>query len=285
MKNATLRTAEPIVVTHRTGTNVFVFYSDPERPFVPLLEALLELHGHRSSSVSATAEEDAPVREKAETALREAGAVVVVLGGRSVLSSWARGEIMAFRADNPDAPVVPVVLTPAGEDSLLPLATRPPIDFSTCMLTGFQNLFAVFGSRFLARDDLHEPAPRGGDRRAGGRGATGIRQRLQTGFLLAYCREADRSVFERMTVSAREIAALEAALSKEVHRYQYADPTDGRPVDPPHALHRAALCVGQEVGEGNNLEIVRAVRAVADQLSTLYTVRRIDRRKTDRNRR
>src|SRR3989304_3406167 len=151
MKNATLRTVEPVRVTHRTRTNVFTFHSDAERSFVPLLEALLELHGHRSSSAVATPYGDPLLREKARTALEETGAVVVLLGGRSILAPWARAEILAFRARNPDAPVVPVLLSPPSPAWLPSLATRPSIDFSACLLTGFQELFAVFGSRFLAR--------------------------------------------------------------------------------------------------------------------------------------
>ncbi len=285
MKNATLHTAEPILVTHRTGTNVSIFYSDPERSFVPLLEALLDLHGHKSSSTIATDHAEARLRERAQASLREAGAVVIVLGDRSALSPWIRGEIMAFRADNPDAPVVPVVLTPANPDWLLPLATEPSIDFSECMLTGFHKLFAVLGSRFLAREELREPAPPRVDRRAAARRATGMRLRLQTGLLLAYCRDAERSVFERMTVSPEEMAALETILAKEVRRYSYANPSDGRLVDPLQALHVAALRVGREVGERNDLEIVKAVRGIADQLSALYGVQRIDRRTADAEKR
>jgi len=285
MNNSTLRTVEPVVVTHRTRTNVFVFYTDAERPFVPLLEALLELHGHRASSVLVTPYADPLVRERARAALEESGAVVLVLGAESILSPWARVEIQAFHAAAPDDPVIPVLLGLASPDWLPSVATRPPVEFGPCLLSGFKELFAVLGSRFLARDDLREPAPAPVERRREARRTSGIRQRLQTGLLLAYCREAERSVFERITISPAEMSALETALSREVQRYEYDDPADGRAVDPLLALRRATLRVAQELGEGSDLEIVRAIRAVADQLCLLHTVRRVDRRRADRRNR
>ncbi len=287
MKSATLEKVEPVMVADRTGTDIFISHSRHDLHFVPLLEALLDLHDHRSSAWLAEADGDGRLDPEVERAIREADAVLVVLNERSVLPRGITAEIAAFHGSKPEAPVVPLLLEPVDLDRISPgLAQFPSIDFSVCMLTGFQKLFATFGNQFLSKDELRDRRTFRLDRREEPeRRRSTVQQRMQMGLLLGYCRVTERSVFEKQGVSLKELTALKTTLQDEARRYEYFDRADGRPVEPLEALDRAVLAVWHSMGDRHEQEVVKVLRAIAEEVCDLHTIRMADRRTTERRRR
>jgi hypothetical protein len=273
----------------RTGLEVFISYSHHDRQIVPLLRELLELHHHRPWSAMTDAEIGAQFMESIDGALRDADILIAILSERSVASKWVTKEIAAFHAVKPHARIVPVLLDPVDLDTISPgLRQYQAIDFGKCLLTGFRNLFKALGNEFLSRSEIgdrRKPADDGvtHDRRSGAdRRRSGTRQRMQIGFLLGYCREAQRSGLSPIPTSGMQAERLKQVLLREAEKYTYADPFNGQTLSPRSVLDRAVDGIWSVLDQEPSAEGGKIFRMLADDIHRATEVSMVDRRKGDR---
>ena len=281
-------TLEPIAPA-RTGLKVFISYTHHDRHIVPLLRELLELHHHEPWSAMTDAEIGAQFVESIDGALRDADILIAILSERSVVSKWVTKEIAVFHALKPDARIVPLLLEPVDLDAVSPgLNQYQAIDFSQCLLTAFRNLFKTFDNEFLSRKEIgdrRQPADDGvaRDRRSGAdRRKSGTRQRMQIGFLLGYCREAERSGLNPIPTSAVQAERLKRVLLSEAEKYAYADPFNGQTLTPRSVLDRAVDGVWSVLDQEPNAEGGKIFRMLADDIHRATEVSMVDRRRRDR---
>jgi hypothetical protein len=281
-------TLEPIAPA-RTGLKVFISYTHHDRHIVPLLRELLELHHHQPWSAMTDAEIGAQFVESIDGALRDADILIAILSERSVVSKWVTKEIAVFHALKPDARIVPLLLEPVDLDAVSPgLKQYQAIDFGKCLLSGFRDLFKALGNEFLSRSEIgdrRKPVDDGvtHDRRSGeDRRKSGTRQRMQIGFLLGYCREAQRSGLNPIPTSGMQAERLKQVLLREAEKYTYADPFNGQQLSPRSVLDRAVDGIWSVLGHEANAEGGKIFRMLADDIHRASEVSMVDRRKLDR---
>jgi hypothetical protein len=281
-------TLEPIAPA-RTGLKVFISYTHQDRHIVPLLRELLALHHHQPWSAMTDAEIGARFADSIDGALRDADVLIAILSRKSVDSKWVTKEIAVFHALKPDARIVPLLLEPVDLDTVSPgLKQYQAIDFSQCLLTAFRKLFKTFDNEFLSRSEIadrRKPADDGvaHDRRSGvDRRKSGTRQRMQIGFLLGYCREAERSGLNPIPTSGMQAERIKQVLQSEAEKYTYADPFNGQQLSPRSVLDRAVDGVWSVLDQEPNAEGGKIFRMLADDIHRATEVSMVDRRKHDR---
>jgi len=272
-----------------TCRKVFLSYSNRDKRFVPLLKALLELHGHEPYY----APDDIPVGtqffSEIEDAIARSDLMIVVVSSNSRSSKWVTKEVASFQALKQNAPVIPIVLEPTDLREVVPgLENYQAIDFDECLLSGFRKLFAALGNDFLSATELRDRRAgddrRGEDARRGKRERrqSSIVQRLQVGFLLSYSRETGQDGFDKFDVSPQTRVILVGALEPEALRYEYRDRKTGKKCDPRQVLSNAIAKVWGDLPRDIDPEGTLVFKAVAEEICKAHDARMIDRRHDER---
>jgi hypothetical protein len=271
-----------------TRKKIFISHVLEDSYIVPLLDRLLELHGHAPWYAQSDLRAGELFHEKIEEELAGSDVLIVVASRRTLSSAWVTTEVAKFRALKPLAPVIPIVLDDLPKKSLNRispgLSDVHAISFRDCLLDGFQKLFAALGRDFLSRRELSNRRV-GPDRRgAVDRRAASVRQRLSMGLLVTYTRETGRSVAEATRLTARDLEALRQPLLRELSRYVYRCLRDRASVSVERVVETVLRYARGLLSEKSAMDAVELLRLLAAHVCGEYEVRMIERRERVRRR-
>lgn len=255
---------------------VFVSHAADDRYFVSLLEALLEFHRLEPRCAPHPPQDGSRVRGEE---LREADALIAVVGPSAARSGWITEAISVFEDHNPEGRVLPILVGGVDPASVAPrLRAYRCIDLGVCMKTGFDRLFADLGRRFLSGDPRTETGRRGKEDRR----RSSVLQRMHVGFLLGYCRHTQRSPVGGLPPYVREAGDLRGILREESRRYEYRDPETDEPQDPDVVLDEGVSAAwSSPEADGRNASDL--LYAIASFICTSREVRMTERRHGSRS--
>lgn len=262
---------------------VFVSHANGDRYFVTLFTALLKFHNitvpiclsnpHGSSGIEYTGE--------IERAVKNSDALIVIFSKHSRGAKWVKRDISYFKRWKPEGAVIFVLLDPVqGEDIDMVPASHRSIDFFSCMLTGFQELYSCLGAEFLKYPDRREKA----DRRAHinvDRRRSPIIQRLRRGFWLAYASASGYSKFDTVIPDCHLRYKIMDTLVNESKRYRFSD-SEGNPRELNQVLEQATVKVWDVLKQRGEVKAVIVIEAIAEEIQRSYTVKPLEQRKEPR---
>ena len=268
---------EPLFSADSTPT-VFISYAAEDGDFVQLLAAVLQFHKINVSYDAAGVSGNAMFPAAGIDALRESDSLAVVVSRSTAESPRVADEVTLFRQVLPEAPIVRIMLTALDYATVLPKLDYQPVDFSDCLLEGFERFLQVFDRPFLRaerRRAQRRKAPQDGntERRVGPPA-----RRLRRAFREHFYRETGISERQDFDLSVVNLHKTIDALREESRRYEYRDAA-GAHIDPTAALECAVHAVWQDgYGADHPLPAVYVIEAVAEELAKAANPRSLDRR-------
>jgi TIR domain len=268
-------------------TSTFISHSTQDRYFVKLLVALLEYH----EVGTWWSDDDLPAgsrfRVQLDAALDIAATMIVVVSQHATASKWIVKEVTTFQTKQPEAPIIPVLLDGTSPDAVLDrLTDYQALDFTRCMLTGFDGLLTHFGKEFLPRVERRMVVDRRSQaerRMIDDRRVAPVVQRMRIGFWKAFAGTSGIGKFDPFRLGVNELFKTIEALAGEAAKYDYVQ-ADGQPVDSRDVLERAANEVWDAWRARHFMKAVYVVEAIAEQIDDMYTVTPFDRRTADERR-
>jgi len=260
---------------------VFVSHANDDRYFVTLFTALLKFHGiniryclsnpHGSAGVEYTGD--------IAKAVDDSDALAVIFSKNAGGAEWVKTDISYFKGKKPEGTVIIVLLDPV-EGEGIDLSPHRCIEFFSCMLTGFRELYSLLGKEFLENPDRRKKS----DRRAHvniERRKSPIIQRLRKGFWLGYASASGYSKFDTVILDYHLRYKVMDSLVSESKRYLFID-KEGNPRDSKEVLERATGTVWEEFRDRDDVKAVIVIEAVAEEIHRTFTVKPVEQRKEPR---
>lgn len=260
---------------------VFVSHANEDRYFVTLFTALLKFHGINVPFCLSNPRGSAGVEYTGDIAkaVDESEALAVIYSKNAGNAEWVKTDISYFKGKKPEGTVIIVLLDPVeGED--IDLSPHRCIEFFSCMLTGFQELYALLGKEFLESPDRRKKS----DRRAHvdvERRKSPIIQRLRKGFWLGYASASGYSKFDTVILDYHLRYKVMDALADESKRYVFLD-KEGNSRNFKEVLEQATGTVWEEYRDRGDVKAVIVIEAIAEEIHRTFTVKPVEQRKEPR---
>ena len=272
--------------------NTFVSHASDDRYFVNLLVAILEHHEIYAWCSFKNVPVGTRYRRGIVQGIENSEAMLVVISRNALKTPWITQEVTAFQQRDPEAPVAPRLLDATSVDDVYDgLSEFQSIDFSECMLTGFQCLFKdVFNASFLPRPERRTRAERRNvdvERREDrDRRQAPLFSRMSKGFWIQFSEAFALGKHQEMPIGVSNLEKTVDALLLEAKSYEFKDST-GRPVDPRDALSIAARDASQRIGRGTYPVVapINFVEGIARYLTTTLGARLRETRRDEDDRR
>ncbi len=250
---------------------VFVSHSSEDQYFVNLLVAVLRFHYVESwfSGVDLRLGTQFPL--EIDKSLRKANSLIAVISKNSEESKWVSKEVATFQALNADAAITPLLLDSADADRVLPgLKDFQAVDFSSCMLTGFQTLLSSYGKEFLAfqtrrsgEDRRYSPERR--IKQSDRRKPAQLLQRLRMGFWKSFAQHTGMGKFEDLNPSLSTKLKIIDSLEPEIRKYRLLD-SELRALDHRSVLEESTHDAANWVLSSNLTKAVYVIEAIAENM-------------------
>lgn len=265
--------------------SVFVSHANGDRYFVTLFTALLKFHGinvpfclsnpHGSTGTEYTGD--------IIKAVDDSDALAVIFSKNAGGAEWIKTDISYFKSKKPEGTVIIVLLDPVqgeGEGEGIDLSPHRCIEFFSCMLTGFRELYSLLGKEFLVSPDRRKKS----DRRAHvnvERRKSPIIQRMRKGFWLGYASASGYSKFDTVILDYHLRYKIMDSLVNELQRYEFLD-KEGNPRDLKEVLEQATVTVWEELRDRGDVKAVIVIEAIAEAIHRSYEVKTVEQRKEPR---
>ena len=251
----------------------FVSHASKDAWFVRLLVKLLEFHGIEFwySTSNLKGGDDFPAR--INTALAEVDLMLAVVSSNSLESQWVFHEIKTFQRLRPSGRLIPLIIDNVDLTKLsgLGLSDIQYVDFTECLLLGFESVFNVFNQVFLKPRQVQPRAKT--DRRK-----TSTRERLRYSFWTAYrdktgLGEGDNveHLFYSKMMQLVEICSIAAS------SYDFASRIDGTPMASNEVVDQAVREVWSQLKHRPQRAVI-LIESVAEFIWERYEVVAADRR-------
>lgn len=260
---------------------VFVSHAKGDRYFVTLFTALLTFH-NIDVLYCLSHEEEGPGGDYSDD-MMEAFAIsdtlIIFSSHLSQGAPWIKKDIAHFKQRKPQGTIVFALLDPPVPGDKFP-ETYKTIDFSTCLLTGFLELFSFAGKQFLEYPDRRKTADRR-ERQSVDRRNSPLIQRMRRGFWLGYSSASGYGKFDPVNLDHQLRYKLMDALDNESKRYEFYD-KNGNSRSFKSVLEDSTLQVWAEMKKKENVKAVIVVEAVAEEIHKSFDVKPKDQRKEPR---
>jgi hypothetical protein len=258
--------------------NVFISHADEDQYFLNLFAALLEFHFINVWYCRFKIKPGDKFEIEIEEAINKSDTLIAIVSKNTLKSNWVKKEILNFQGKKPGAKIIPILLEPVNLYDLVPgLETYKYIDFSKCMLTGFQELLDIFGKKFLDFPERRKKS----DRRLKKdveRRKSPVVQRMRRGFWITYSSASGYSKFDTVILDYSLRYKVMDALEKEAKRYDFFD-KEGNLCDiKEKVLEESTYKVWDNMRDRENIKAVVVIEAVAEEICKLFEVKPKDRR-------
>lgn len=266
---------------------VFISHAGEDKYFVNLLAALLEFHYIDAWCSISDLKPGDQFPDEIEEALNNADSLLVVISKNSMKSKWLIKETVTFQAKKPESQIIPLLLDPVQLDDVIPgFGDYQYIDFTKCMLTGFEKLLSLFGKEFLPHNERRGNKDRrdNNDRRNNSdRRATILTQRMRIGFWNCYSSSSGLGKFDDLWLGVRERFNIMEHLKEEAGKYSYFD-EERKQCNVDEVLEKSTNIVWEDFRRRDEfVKAIYVVEAIAEEIKRQYLVKAIDRRsKEDR---
>ena len=268
---------------------IFVSHSTEDRYFVNLLVALLEFHGLETCCSLSHLQAGTQSRKEIESALRDADFLIVITSQNTIKSRSVTKGVAFFQAHKPDSQILPLHLDSTNLDDVVDgLKNHHAIDFTQCMLTGFEELLSLFGKEFLPHfariQNKRQPDRRSdADRRESvDRRDSILIRRLRVGFWSAYSQSTGMGKFDDLTMGMNNLFKVIDSLQVEVSKYEYVN-TTGVPCDCREVLEKSTHNVWEIMRDKERTaKAVYVIDAIVEDISRNYEVKPTSRRGSGR---
>jgi hypothetical protein len=253
--------------------SAFISYCTRDSNFVSLMEAVLRFSGVNAWRCETSLQPGTKYREEIAHAIADADLLLVVVSKNAAQADWVSHEVSLYLSKNPKKSVIPIRLDETTANSIyVGLETYQAVDFSRCMLAGFNKLMEVFGKEFHYREKRR---PRDNRRLPDRRDPRNTPRRVRRGFWLAFEKATGYGKFDEVTLGEKFKAKLLDALDMEVHNYFIAADGERKEVD---VVLREAVDSYFREKAGSAAPAVVIVESIADLITSKYAVSPIGRR-------
>ncbi len=258
---------------------VYVSHSTEETCFVNLLVALLEHHGLTTGSSSAQRGGEKSANEE-NVSLEDVDILIAVMPEDVSVSELQAKEIAEYQTSKPDAPVISLLLPSTNRNSLpAELGESQVIDFSRCMLTGFERLFALLNRPFLPRSVICENSVRKAPRRViDDRRSQDLMKRMRVGFWLSYSRATGKGKFDDIDLGVYDQFKIIEALMVDAVNYDYFDDAGNRLEVKDVLEERVHNTCERMKNWGDYIKSIYVIEGIAEDLFETHNVNVVDRR-------
>jgi TIR domain len=262
----------------------FISYASGDAYFVNLLVEMMNFHGlptwyYRSNQSAGQ------IFPNIKESLEQAKSLLVVVSENSAKSKWVAEEVAVFRDRKPNAIIFPIRLDVTNpNDVAVRLADYHYIDFSTCMLEGFRDLFSAMSCEFLGTTKIdaderekrreterRETERRGQDRRD----SEATLRRLRREIWITYHSSTGNDKFTEVPPLLRKYAQFSESVCKSLIKFSIEDGT-GKAVSARKASNESVENVRKQFIDGKYPEeYLRAVyitELIAEEIFHSYTV-------------
>ena len=257
---------------------IYVSHSPADSYFAKLLIALLKFHHLETWYRLKKLPPDTTLSEEIENA----DYFVAIMSKNSLQSQEIQEELALRKKQQAEPAVIPILLDKIDFDhTIFELNKQKAIDFSECMLTGFQNLFTAFGAEFIPCIER-----RAEDKRRAGidrRKESQILKRLRTDLWNGFHTATSMQEFDTFRFEADMLLDVRESIKKEVGKYAYQD-SAGKPCEIDQVLDVSTGEVWKTLKHKKAVTALVVIAAISEKIHNTFKVKPIGRR-TKSNRR
>ena len=255
--------------------NVIILHAPADKHFVNLLKALLKYHYIKTQCYIPDQNTDVDIS-------KEIDALIIVISKNFLKFKFSDREHEIFKTQNSEYKIIPLFLDVIKLKSVTSkFKDKQPIDFTECMLTGFQNLFSALGKEFLPvqeRSTQGEQKYKTNQRKIVNRREADLLQRMRTGFWKSYSLATGFSEYAELLLGVQQLLTVKESLKNEAVKYNYFD-SDGKTCAVDLVLEKSINNVLSEMSNRYFTSAANLIDYIIDDITKTYKVEQIDQRK------
>lgn len=260
-------------------SRVFISHSSEDKYFVNLLAALLEFHHIETWCGTTDSQPGIKLSNEIENAIDNSDALLVVSSKISQNSEGIIKELSFFQAKKPKGQIIPLLIDSMNLDETFPgFKNYQCIDFTQCMLTGFETLLSVFNKEFLPHSEH-----RGGEDRRDHSGRRIIKerriapiiQRMRIGFWKNYASFSGAGKFDELRLGVKERFQVIEYLNSPANEFIYFD-NDGHQCDSFAVLENSIFIVWEDFRKQDEfIKAIYVIEAITEEIYKRYDVKSV----------